>query len=73
MLIALAGLSGTGKTTIARALSRRLGATHLRIDTIEQALRTSKALRSEVGPDTRSPTLWRRTTFALAPPSSRTP
>lgn len=45
-LIALGGLPGTGKTTIARALATRLGALHLRIDTIEQALRTS----GDVGP-----------------------
>ncbi|MCW2243850.1 AAA family ATPase [Azospirillum canadense] len=45
-LIALGGLPGTGKTTIARALATRLGALHLRIDTIEQALRRS----GDVGP-----------------------
>ena len=38
MLIAFAGLPGTGKSTIARALAERLGATWLRIDTIEQAM-----------------------------------
>jgi len=38
MLIALSGLPGTGKTTIARLLAQRLRAVHLRIDTIEQAL-----------------------------------
>lgn len=37
-LIVLAGLPGVGKTTLARALAKRLGAVHLRIDTIEQAL-----------------------------------
>jgi len=39
MLIVLGGLPGTGKTTVARELSRRIGAMWLRIDTIEQALR----------------------------------
>ena len=39
MLIAFSGLPGTGKTTIARRLAAHLGATYLRIDTIEQALR----------------------------------
>jgi predicted kinase len=37
-LIVLGGLPASGKTTIARLLARRLGASHLRIDTIEQAL-----------------------------------
>ncbi len=39
MLIVLSGLSGVGKTTIARELARATGAVHVRIDSIEQALR----------------------------------
>src|SRR5262245_63070903 len=38
MLIAFSGLPGAGKTTIARCLAERLGATYLRIDTIEHEL-----------------------------------
>lgn len=41
LLIVLAGLPGTGKTTLARAAAARLGAIHLRIDTIEQAIRAA--------------------------------
>ena len=41
VLIILAGLPGTGKTTIARELARQLRAVHVRIDSIEQAIRES--------------------------------
>ncbi len=50
MLIALAGRPGAGKSTIARLLAQTLGATHLRIDTIEQTLRASGMLKADVGP-----------------------
>ncbi len=43
-LIIFGGLPATGKTTIARDLARRLGATYLRIDTIEQVLRDSSTM-----------------------------
>lgn len=41
MLVALSGLPGVGKTTIARELARLAGAVHLRIDSIEQTLRNA--------------------------------
>ena len=41
MLIALGGLPGVGKSALARSLARRIGAVHLRIDTIEQAMRNA--------------------------------
>ncbi len=40
-LIILGGLPGTGKTTIARLLSEKIGAMHLRIDTIEASIKRS--------------------------------
>ena len=44
VLIVFAGLPGVGKTTLARAVAERLGATYLRVDTIEQALRDGGTL-----------------------------
>ena len=39
MLIVLGGLPGTGKSTLATRVAEHLKAVHLRIDTIEQAMR----------------------------------
>ncbi len=41
LLIVFAGLPGTGKTTLARRLSRELEACYLRLDVIETALARS--------------------------------
>ena len=41
MLIILGGQPGVGKTAIAAELARLIGALHLRIDSIEQAIRSS--------------------------------
>ena len=50
MLIAFGGLPGTGKTTIAQALARKLAAVYLRIDTLEQALIASGDAGADIGP-----------------------
>jgi predicted kinase len=50
MLIVFAGLPGTGKTTISRSVAAKLGATYLRIDAIEQAIRDADVLAGDVGP-----------------------
>jgi len=39
VLVILSGLPGTGKSTVAQRLARKLGYAYLRIDTIEQAIR----------------------------------
>lgn len=50
MLMAFGGLPGTGKTTVAQALARRLAAVYLRIDTLEQALGNAGSGREDIGP-----------------------
>jgi predicted kinase len=49
LLIVFGGLPGTGKTTIARELSRRLDASYVRIDAIEQSLRTAGLTEGPMG------------------------
>lgn len=48
MLIILGGLPGSGKTSLARGAARALGAAHIRVDTIEQALRNCATLPAGV-------------------------
>ena len=48
ILIVFSGLPGTGKTTVSKQLAARLCAVYLRIDTIEQAMRTAGA--ESIGP-----------------------
>jgi predicted kinase len=50
VLVILAGLPATGKTTIGRALARETGAVHVRVDTIEQAIVRVGAGTHPVGP-----------------------
>ncbi|MFI6733778.1 AAA family ATPase [Nonomuraea sp. NPDC050451] len=50
MLIVIGGLPATGKTTLARLLAARIGAVHVRIDTIEQAIVRSGLARHPIGP-----------------------
>jgi len=45
MLIIFGGLPGVGKTAIAKELARQIGAVYLRIDSIEQAMRDSRAVK----------------------------
>ncbi|MEP7454945.1 AAA family ATPase [Phyllobacterium sp. SB3] len=50
MLIIMSGLPGTGKSTIARELARRLNGVYLRADTIAQALISAKVLKDDNNP-----------------------
>jgi DNA polymerase III delta prime subunit len=44
VLVIFGGLPGVGKTTIAQELARQIGAMHVRIDSIEQAIRDCTAV-----------------------------
>jgi predicted kinase len=50
MLITLGGLPGTGKTTVAKKIARKLSAVYLRIDSLEQALICAGIKQSDIGP-----------------------
>lgn len=50
MLIVFGGLPGTGKSTIARLVAHGCKAVLLRIDIIEQAIRSSGVLAGDIGP-----------------------
>lgn len=49
MLVVFAGLPGSGKTTLARPLSKSLKAVYVRIDSIENAIRSANRPAYEVG------------------------
>jgi predicted kinase len=49
VLIVVGGLPATGKSTLSRTLARELGASYVRVDTIEQALVASGLAEHPVG------------------------
>ncbi|GKX62907.1 AAA family ATPase [Pragia fontium] len=49
MLIVFSGLPGVGKSTLAKALAKKTSAIYLRIDSVEQAIRSAKVLRDDIG------------------------
>jgi len=51
ILIVLGGLPGAGKTTLARALARRMPVAHIRVDTIEATLVHSGVAERITGPE----------------------
>lgn len=50
LLIAFAGLPGSGKTSLARAVAKRFNGLYSRIDTIEMAIRDTRLFSEEIGP-----------------------
>ncbi|MER7069211.1 zeta toxin family protein [Streptomyces albidoflavus] len=78
-LVVIGGLPATGKSTVGRAVARRLGASYLRIDTTSSPspsspptarTRTPCVMRSPTDWATTSPTPWRRTSSPRACTSS---
>lgn len=63
MLVILGGLPGTGKTTLAQELARRLGAVHLRVDSIEGELFLRAGADESAIWAIASRIIWRRTTW----------
>lgn len=51
MLIIFSGLPGSGKSTVAKIVTQRLGAVYLRVDTVEQAIRSVSEPGHKIGPE----------------------
>lgn len=51
MLFIFSGLPGSGKSTVAKILSERLRAVYLRVDTVEQAIRSVSEHSQKIGPE----------------------
>jgi len=51
MLFIFSGLPGSGKSTIAKMLSQKLKAVYLRVDAVEQAIRSASNTQQETGPE----------------------
>ena len=51
MLIIFNGLPGSGKSTVAKLLSQKINAVYLRVDTVEQAIRSVSEQNKKIGPE----------------------